>query len=399
MTTPARKSPLSMDLEKNPAVHTELQGLATIDDPQSMTAQAEDPIEVKKIIRKIDYRLLPLMIFLYTLTFLDRVNIGNARLWHLERDLGMTGYQYNIAVLVFYIPVIIFEIPSNMMLSRVKPRYWISGLVLGFGLSVTFCGFCTSYAGLITARVFIGAFEAGMLPGCLYLLSSWYRRHELLTRVACLMVANDIAGSISGLLGAGLGSLNGTAGYSGWSWIFFIEGGFTCFAAILAFFFLLPFPEDAKFLTSQEKEWLLRRLRQDTAGGPLDKKMGIKNSLKALGDWKVLITGMLYLSVCVTAYSISVFQPTILATFGWNGIKANLLSAPVRVAAGIFSVAVGIWSDKSKRRGTFCIMGYSISIVGSFLVMLVTRYEVRYLGLYLAAVGIYICQPLVLAWG
>lgn len=305
----------------------------------------------------------------------------------------------SIAVLVFFIPVIIFEIPSNMMLSRVKPRYWVSGLTLGFGMSVTFAGFCTNFAGLVVSRMFVGAFEAGMLPACLYLLSSWYRRHELLTRVALLMVANDIAGTFSGLLGAGLGSLNGTAGYSGWSWIFFIEGGFTCFAAILAFLFLPPFPEDSKFLTENEKEWLLRRLRQDTSGGPLDTKMGFKSSIKAVADWKVLISGMLYLSVCVTAYSISVFQPTILATFGWNGIKANLLTAPVRVAAGIFSVAVGIWSDKCKRRGTFCIMGFSVSIVGNFLVMLVSKYQVRYLGLYLSAIGIYICQPLVLAWG
>lgn len=311
----------------------------------------------------------------------------------------MVGYQYNIAVLVFFIPVIIFEIPSNIMLSRVKPRYWISGLVFGFGITVCLAGFCTNFAGLIVARLFIGAFEAGMLPGCLYLLSSWYRRHELLTRVALLMVANDIAGSVSGLLGAGLGSLDGLAGYSGWSWIFFLEGGFTAIAALAAFFWLPPFPEESKFLSKEEKEWLLRRLRQDTAGGPLDQKMGLKGSIKALADWKVMIAGMLYLSVCVTAYSISVFQPTILATFGWGGIKANLLTAPVRIASAIFSVAVGIWSDKTKKRGVFAIGGYSISIVGSIMVMTVRSHGVRYAGLYLAAIGIYICQPLVLAWG
>jgi MFS family permease len=89
---------------------------------------------------------------------------------------------------------------------------------------VTFAGFCHNFAGLIVARIFIGIFEAGMFPGCLFLISSWYRRHELLSRMAWFMVANDIAGSISGLLGAGLGSLDGMGGYSGWSWIFWIEG-------------------------------------------------------------------------------------------------------------------------------------------------------------------------------
>ncbi|SPO02522.1 related to nicotinamide mononucleotide permease [Cephalotrichum gorgonifer] len=360
--------------------------------------EAEDPIEAKRVIRKIDLRLIPLLMFLYTLTFLDRVNIGNARLWNLERDLGMSGYDYNIVVLVFYIPYIILEIPSNIVLSRVQPRYWISFLTLGWGLSVTFAGFCKSFGGLLTARIFIGVFEAGMFPGCLFLIGSWYKRHELLTRMAWFMVSNDIAGSISGLLGAGLGSMDGTHGYSGWSWIFFIEGAVTCAAAALAFFFLPPFPDDATFLMPEEKEWVLRRLKTDNNQTGNDGKMSAKGAIRSLGDWKILTAGVLYLAVCVTAYSLSVFQPTILKTFGWSSLKSNLLSTPPRIASGIVSVCVGIWSDKVKRRGIFCVSGFTISIVGNLLVMLLTNGNLRYMGLYFASIGIYICQPLVIAW-
>ena len=153
---------------------------------------------------------------------------------------------------VFYIPYILLEIPSNMILNRVPPRYYIGFLTLGWGLSVTFAGFCKNFAGLVTARIFIGIFEAGMFPGCLFLIGAWYRRHELLTRMAWFMVSNDIAGTFSGLLGAGLGSLDGTRGYSGWSWIFFIEGAMTCAAALLAFLFLPPFPEQSTFLKPDE---------------------------------------------------------------------------------------------------------------------------------------------------
>lgn len=192
-----------------------------------------------------------------------------------------------------------------------------------------------------------------MFPGCLFLIGSWYRRHELLTRMAWFMVSNDIAGSISGLLGAGLGSMDGIHGYSGWSWIFFIEGAVTCSAAALAFFFLPPFPDDATFLKAEEKEWLLRRLRADNSQTGKDEKMNAKGAIRSLGDWKILTAGVLYLAVCVTAYSMSVFQPTILKTFGWSSLKSNLLSTPPRVASGIVSVCVGIWSDKVKRRGVF----------------------------------------------
>lgn len=259
-------------------------------------------------------------------------------------------------------------------------------------------GFAQSYAGLVAARILIGVFEAGMLPGCIYLLGAWYRRHELVTRVSWLFVSNDIAGTISGLLGAGLGSLDGKAGYSGWQWIFFIEGAMTCLVAVVSFLFLLPFPEQSTFLPAEEKEWLMKRLSADDRRRS-GEKIGVRGALKALSDWKVLCTGWLYLSVTVAAYAISIFQPTILSAFGWSDVKSNLLSAPVRIASGIFSVSVGIWSDKVGRRGPFCVSGFTVAIVGNLLVMLVTKSGVRYFGIYVAAIGTYICQPLVLAWG
>ncbi|KAF5012651.1 hypothetical protein FDECE_1282 [Fusarium decemcellulare] len=365
----------------------------------SMREEELDAVEVARITRKIDLRILPLLILLYTLTFLDRVNIGNARLWNMERDLKMTGNEYNLVVMIFYIPYILLEIPSNMILSRVQPRYYISFLVMGWGFAVTFAGFCTSFGGLMTARLFVGIFEAGMFPGCLFLIGSWYRRHQLLTRMAWFMVSNDIAGTISGLLGAGLGSLDGTGGYSGWSWIFFIEGAMTCSAAILAFFFIEPFPHKATFLKPEEKAWLLRQLEADSQqNNTKHEKMTAKGALHSLKDWKVLTGGVLYLAVCVTAYSISVFTPTILTTFGWGSLKSNLLTAPIRIASGIVSVLVGIASDKVKRRGPFCIFGYLFSIMGLLLVMLLKNGNLRYMGLYFSAIGIYICQPLVVAW-
>ncbi|KAL7625890.1 High-affinity nicotinic acid transporter [Parahypoxylon ruwenzoriense] len=314
------------ELEKQRMAHAEA---PTRDEEDATT----DSIEAKKVLHKIDWRIIPLLQFLYMLTFLDRVNIGNARLWHMERDLGMSGYDYNIIVLI----------------------------------SVTFAGFCTNFAGLLVARIFIGIFEAGMFPGCMYLISGWYRRHELLTRMAFFFVANDIAGTISGLLGAGLGSLDGARGYSGWRWIFFVEGTMTCLAAILAWFFVPPFPEQSAFLSPSEKKWLLKRLKADNKGMSHE-NMTFQKIVNALKDWKVLTSGVLYLAVCTTAYSISVFQPTILRTFGWDELKSNLLSAPPRLASGVVSVLLGIWSDKVRRRAIFCLGGFSFSILGLFLI-------------------------------
>ncbi|CAK7234957.1 hypothetical protein SBRCBS47491_009126 [Sporothrix bragantina] len=370
-----------------------------IDHAETASVFEEDEREARRVLRKIDFRLLPLLIGLYTLTFLDRVNIGNAAVWNLKSDLHLVGYDYNIIVLVFYIPYILFEIPSNMVIDRVQPRYWVSFLAFAWGMSVTFSGFAKNMGGLLTARILLGLFEAGIFPGLLFLIGSWYRREELLTRMSLFMVSNDIAGVLSGLLGAGFGSLDGTGGYSGWSWIFFIEGAMTVAAAVLAFFLLPPFPEESTFLTPEEKAWYLRRLKRDDNNREGEQeKMQFCGMLRSLRDWKVLTAGVLYLSVCVTAYSLSVFQPVVLTSFGWSSLKSNLLTAPVRAVSGIISVCTGFWSDKIKKRGIFCLVGYLISIMGLLFVMLFHNGNLRYMGFYFASIGIYICQPLVIGW-
>lgn len=193
-----------------------------------------------------------------------------------------------------------------------------------------------------------------------------------------------------------MGSLNGTRGISRWQWIFYIEGTVTCLAALLAWIYVPPFPEDSNFLTESEKQWVIRRLQADNRGMSHE-RMTMNGVLKSLRDWKVLISGVLYLAVCTTAYAISVFQPTILRTFGWGELKSNLLSAPPRVASGIVSVALGIWSDWIQRRGIFCAFGFSLSITGLLLVMLLVG-ATRYIGIYFAAIGIYIVQPLSITW-
>lgn len=258
-------------------------------------------------------------------------------------------------------------------------------------------GFCTNMTGLVVVRVLLGVFEAGMFPACMYLINTWYRRHELTTRMAIFMVATDIAGTISGLLGAGLGSLDGAAGYSGWSWIFFVEGGATVIAGICAFFFVLDFPEQSTFLNPEEKEFLLRRLEADD-GRKGSSKMTFKGVATSLKDWKVLMAGVLYLACCVTGYSVAVFAPTILSTFGWDSIKANLLSAPIRVASAITSVSIGILSDKLKLRAPFCVGGFLMSVMGNLIVMLMRQGNARYAGMYFTAIGVMAIQPLVVAW-
>jgi MFS family permease len=193
----------------------------------------------RKITTKIDMHIIPFVSVLYLMAFLDRVNIANARAFGLEKDLGMTGVEYNTALTIFFIPYILCEIPSNIFLKHFSPRVWLSLCCIGFGAVTVFQGLVQTYGGLLATRFFLGLFECGMFPGCFYLLSTWYRRHEAQKRFSLFFSSTSLAGAFGGLLASAIGKMDYIRGYRGWRWIFLLEGVFT---VVLGVFFLFTFP-------------------------------------------------------------------------------------------------------------------------------------------------------------
>jgi MFS family permease len=182
---------------------------------------------------------MPFVSVLYLMAFLDRVNIANARAFGLEKDLGLTGVEYNTALTIFFIPYIVFEVPSNIFLKRFSPRVWLSLCCIGFGAVSVFQGLVQNYGGLLATRFFLGVFECGMFPGCFYLLSTWYRRHEAQKRFSLFFSSTSLAGAFGGLLASAIGKMDYIRGYRGWRWIFILEG---CLTVVLGVIFLFTFP-------------------------------------------------------------------------------------------------------------------------------------------------------------
>lgn len=175
----------------------------------------------------------------------------------------MKGQDYNIALFTFFILYILLEVPCNMILKKLRPSVFISSIMAGWGV-VTVCqGLTKSFAGLVVCRVLIGALEAGFFPGCVYLLSMYYRRHELQVRFNLFFSASIIAGAFSGLLAYAIAHMDGVAGYGGWAWIFILEGIFTVVVAVASYWLIPDWPETAKFLKEDERELLIRRLALD----------------------------------------------------------------------------------------------------------------------------------------
>lgn len=188
-------------------------------EPGEIDHQAE-----KQLLRKIDKFTIPTVMLAYLLCFLDRTNIGNARLFGMEKDLGMVGNQYQIAVAVLFVPYVLIEVPSNLLLKKFRPSRWLSFIMIGWGIVSTLTGIVQSYAGLVATRVLLGLLEGGLLPGLTVYLTLFYTKKEIALRIAYLFVSSALAGACGGLLAYGIGYMDGVAGLSGWRWIFILEG-------------------------------------------------------------------------------------------------------------------------------------------------------------------------------
>ncbi|KJX95512.1 hypothetical protein TI39_contig4107g00003, partial [Zymoseptoria brevis] len=181
----------------------------------------------KKMIRKIDIRLVPVLALLYLAAYIDRANIGNAKIESMNEDLGLDGIQYNIALSIFFHPYILLQVPSNVPIKKFKrPSTSIGILVVSQGIIMTCTGVVKDSTGLMVCRVFLRIAEAGFFPGAVYLITRWYAQRRVQTRLALFYCASALSGAASGLLAFAIAKMNGVGGKPGWAWIFPLEHGY-----------------------------------------------------------------------------------------------------------------------------------------------------------------------------
>ncbi|EKG14584.1 Major facilitator superfamily [Macrophomina phaseolina MS6] len=350
----------------------------------------------KRLLRKMDVRLIPFLALLYLLSFLDRTNIGNARLVGLEADLGMSGLDYNNALAVFFPFYVIAEVPSNMMMKRTRPALWIPIIMVAWGICTTLMGLVESYAGLMAARAALGLAEGGLFPGVTFYITMWYRRHECGLRMAVFFSAATAAGAFGGLLARGIAEMDGVGGRNGWAWIFILEGLLTFGVAVAAFFIMHDYPETAKFLDEGEKREVTRRLKLDRSS--LADEFDMKFFWHALQDWKIWVHMFITIGIYTPLYSISLFMPTIVRGMGYTNNSAQLMTVPPYVVACIFCISGGFLADRWKTRGVFMIFFCGMALIGFIMLIASDNNAVKYVGVFFAASGIYPNVPQGVAW-
>ncbi|CAE6446279.1 unnamed protein product [Rhizoctonia solani] len=328
-------------------------------------------IDEKKLLRKVDMRLIPWLSLLYLLSFLDRTSIGNAKLYSLESDLGLSDKQYLIALTIFFFSYSIFET--------------VQGLVHNYG-------------GLLGMRWMLGMFEAGLFPGVNYYLSCWYKRSEFGIRAAIFFSAATVSGAFGGLLAAAINKMDGIGGKPGWAWIFILEGLATVLAGAASFWIIQDFPDEAKFLTEEERAFIVRRLQSDDQFSAAGEKLRAKYIFQALKDWKTWLGMLCYAGSDAPLYAFSLFTPSIINQLGYTATPANLLSVPVYAWACILTVGVGYMADRIGNRGIFNLIFFTIGLAGYIILVTSRNAALSYFAVYLAASGIYPLIPNTIAW-
>ncbi|KAL2826726.1 major facilitator superfamily domain-containing protein [Aspergillus pseudoustus] len=350
----------------------------------------------------IDFRLLPCLCVLYMITFLDRVNIGNAAVLGMREELGIiSGTKYNAALMIFFIPYILFEIPSNILLKKLSPHVWLSFCTFGFGLVLILQGLVTTWKTLMVTRWFLGMFETGMLPGCVYLLGMWYKRSEAQKRYTFFANSTILAGAFGGLLASAIGKMDGIRGYRGWRWVFIIEGCVTCLIAVVNWYLVPDFPEDCKWLNKREMEYLRDKLGRETGKLEGKVKLGVREVAGVFRDWKIFVGAFMMFGQVVAAYGYAFFAPTIIHTYGYGEIKTQLYSIPPWAAAYAASMVIACLSDYFRNRYIFTILPILVGMSGFGILLNVddpNHRNLQYGALFLLTCGCYSTAPVFLCW-
>ncbi|KAI6822539.1 MFS general substrate transporter [Hortaea werneckii] len=358
---------------------------------------------------KVDVRLVPMLAALYLVAHLDRSNIGNTKIEGIDDDLGINGWQWNLLLSLFFVPYVLLEVPSNIILKKFdRPSIHMGILATGWGVMMTLHGVVNNYAGILVLRILLGVFEAGFFPGAVYLTSFWYMPRDLAARISWFYCFSALSGAFSGLLAAGIAQMDGVGGYEGWRWIFILEGLVSVILGILVFFVLVDTPARGHKWLSPDEIRFLELQRFVKQGGRFQdetkEKKFIWRDLKACFlDWRLWLLTWTQFAQSAMAYGTKFNLPTLTSAMGYQNWSAQLMSAPPYVAGAIATIVLAKLSDKTYWRMPFVVGPFSLCVIG-FAVMLGLQGKFAdsvggaYFAIVLACMGIYPSAPALIAW-
>ncbi|GMK57426.1 hypothetical protein CspeluHIS016_0402600 [Cutaneotrichosporon spelunceum] len=368
-----------------------------------------DPKEVSATVRKVDFRLIPILSALYCISLIDRTNLSLARAANnlqMNYDLQLTnpdgtsyGNRYGLATVMFFIPYIILEVPSQLGLRKFGAKLWLGSATVLWGIVMIGMGFVTTWQGLVGLRAVLGVFESCLFPGAAFLISCWYPRHQMAMRNSFFYCLSIVLSGLSSIMAWGISHLHTHRGLHGWQWIFIIQGALTVFIGLMGYLFITDFPDKAHFLTEHQKNIIITRIQRDRGDAEVD-KLTMKLFWEYITDFKLWLFGYFFGSTTLASYSLAYFLPGILAQMGFDNALAQILVAPPYVWCIVPCVAMSMFSDRTRMRAVGVSFNALCVIIGTCMYSQLRKDQkaARYAGIFLAIGGCNSNVPLIVAW-
>lgn len=308
-----------------------------------LTTPGADP-RLAPLYRKITWRLLPFLLLCYVFAYLDRINIGFAKL-QMQQDIGISDAVYGLGAGIFFLGYVIFEVPSNLLLTRIGARRTISRIMVLWGLTSASMLFVQGEWSFYVLRFMLGVFEAGFAPGMIFYLTYWYSQSRMAGVMAVVMLAGPIGGIVGGPVSAWImTALSGAHGLDGWQWMFLLEGLPCVLLGVVAYRYLDDKPAEARWLSADEKALLAADL--ETRG--TQQKHAFKQVLRDPAIYGMALT---YFCLICGIYAVSFWLPTLLKLAGvQDTMEIGLYSAIPYIAAAAFMLWFARSSDRMQER-------------------------------------------------
>ncbi|KXS13978.1 MFS general substrate transporter [Gonapodya prolifera JEL478] len=312
--------------------------------------------EERKVMNKVNWKLIPWLMVCYMVVGIDRTNIGSAAIMNketpghsLEEELGMHGSDLNWATSAFFFGYVLFEIPSNMMITKTSPSVWISRIMTTWGIIAAVMGAVHNFAGLIAVRVLLGIMEAGFTPGAALYLTFWFKKYEVGSRVAYMFAGAGMMSAFSGFIAYGIAYMDGVGGLTGWRWLFILEGIASSILGIATYFVLPDYPQTSTFLNSDERAIVVGRL-PPSAPSFVAKEMNWKEIAELLRDWRMYALASAQFLITVHNYGLAFFLPKVISAMGFVSTTALLIKVPIDFIGHAWNFYINWSSDRYQEK-------------------------------------------------
>jgi MFS transporter, ACS family, tartrate transporter len=342
-----------------------------------------------RVLRKITLRIVPFVMLLYFVAFIDRVNIGFAALT-MNKDLGFSPTVFGFGAGIFFLGYFLFEVPSNLVLDKVGARIWIARVMITWGLISGAMAFVQGSTSFYVLRFLLGAAEAGFFPGIILYLSYWFPARQRAAVTAIFMAAAPLSTVLGSPVSGALLEMHGIMGLSGWQWMFIIEAVPAVILGVVVLFYMTDRPEKATWLNADERQWLVMTMNAETT-----KKAGTASHSiwRGLTDLRVLALSLVYFGTSAGLYTLGIWAPQIIKEFGLSSLQVGFLNALPGVIAVIGMVLWARHSDRSGERTWHVVGACLLASLGLVLAGFAGTVLAVLLSLTLVNIGISAAKP------